>query len=182
MSSRGHFLGILAMPVCAWAEDPGPTTMPWPASAHAPAAPAPPARQRRHWTRRFGSAGSHRRRVAARPGPLRDFHPPSARHRRSARPHSLRRAAPSTADQDLRDLAHTVAAIRGDDAPSRALLGGLVRRFGVRGMVVVGAARVPTPSPPASSWAAPTGSTRHRIAPTHSRGRSRGGRPFALSR
>jgi hypothetical protein len=41
------------------------------------------------------------------------------------------------ATQDLRDLADTVAAIHGDDAPSRALLDGLARRFAVRGLVVV---------------------------------------------
>lgn len=44
---------------------------------------------------------------------------------------------PAGAPQELRDLSDTVAAIRGEDAPSRALLGDLARRFSVRGVVVV---------------------------------------------
>lgn len=38
---------------------------------------------------------------------------------------------------ELRDLAETVAAIHGDDAPSRAILGELAHRLSVRGIVVV---------------------------------------------
>jgi hypothetical protein len=38
---------------------------------------------------------------------------------------------------DLRDLADTVATLRGDDAPSRALLGTIARLFAVRAVVVV---------------------------------------------
>jgi hypothetical protein len=38
---------------------------------------------------------------------------------------------------DLRDLAETVAAVHGDDAPSRELLDGIARRFAVRGLIVV---------------------------------------------
>jgi hypothetical protein len=38
---------------------------------------------------------------------------------------------------ELRDLADTVAALHGDDAPSRALLGDIARRFSVRAIVVV---------------------------------------------
>ncbi len=41
------------------------------------------------------------------------------------------------APADLRDLAETVAALRGDDAPSRTLLDGLARRLGLRALVVV---------------------------------------------
>ena len=41
------------------------------------------------------------------------------------------------ADQDLRDLAETVAAVHGDDAPSRTLLDGIAHRFDLRGVVVV---------------------------------------------
>jgi hypothetical protein len=47
-------------------------------------------------------------------------------------------AAPGEAASDLRDLAQMVAAIHGDDAPSRALLGEVARRFSARGVVVVG--------------------------------------------
>ena len=43
----------------------------------------------------------------------------------------------ATAAADLRDLSDTVAALRGDDAPSRALLDGIARRFAVRALVVV---------------------------------------------
>jgi hypothetical protein len=38
---------------------------------------------------------------------------------------------------ELRDLADTVAALRGDDAPSRTLLDGIGRRFALRALVVV---------------------------------------------
>jgi hypothetical protein len=44
---------------------------------------------------------------------------------------------PPAATQDLRDLAETVAAIHGDDAPSRALLDGIAHRFELRGIVIV---------------------------------------------
>jgi hypothetical protein len=46
-------------------------------------------------------------------------------------------APPPGAPQDQRDVSDTVAALRGDDAPSRALLSDLARRFSVRGVVVV---------------------------------------------
>jgi hypothetical protein len=42
------------------------------------------------------------------------------------------------APAELRDLADTVAALRGDDAPSRTLLDGIARHFGLRALVVVG--------------------------------------------
>jgi hypothetical protein len=46
--------------------------------------------------------------------------------------------APATdAPKDLRDLADTRAAIRGDDAPSRQLLASIAATFAVRGVVVV---------------------------------------------
>ena len=45
--------------------------------------------------------------------------------------------APSPAPAELRDLADTRAAIRGDDAPSRALLVSIADTFRVRGIVVV---------------------------------------------
>lgn len=41
------------------------------------------------------------------------------------------------APAELHDLADTVTAVRGDDAPSRALLGLLARHFGLRALVVV---------------------------------------------
>jgi hypothetical protein len=44
---------------------------------------------------------------------------------------------PPDATQEIKDLADTVAAVHGDDAPSRALLDGLARRFAVRGLLVV---------------------------------------------
>ncbi|HTB72515.1 MAG TPA: hypothetical protein VK762_04695 [Polyangiaceae bacterium] len=46
--------------------------------------------------------------------------------------------APASAEAELRDLSETVAAVHGDDAPSRSLLDGIARRFGVRALVVVG--------------------------------------------
>ena len=46
-------------------------------------------------------------------------------------------AAPGSAPGELRDLADTVAAVHGDDAPSRAILGDIARRFSVRAIVVV---------------------------------------------
>ena len=46
--------------------------------------------------------------------------------------------APADASQELRDLADTCAAIKGDDAPSRQLLAGISQRFSLRGIVVVG--------------------------------------------
>jgi len=55
---------------------------------------------------------------------------------------------PPPGDPDLHDLADTVAAIHGDDAPSRLLLSGLLNRFGARGIVVV---RPPAPPAPASA-------------------------------
>jgi hypothetical protein len=45
-------------------------------------------------------------------------------------------AAPAAA-QELRDLADTVAAVRGEDAPSRALLAEIARRWAVAAVVVV---------------------------------------------
>jgi hypothetical protein len=45
--------------------------------------------------------------------------------------------APAGAPSEVRDLADTVAAVRGEDAPSRALLADIARRFSVRGVVVV---------------------------------------------
>ena len=42
-----------------------------------------------------------------------------------------------TAAPELRDLSDTVAAVRGDDAPTRALLDGIARRFALRAVVVV---------------------------------------------
>jgi hypothetical protein len=44
---------------------------------------------------------------------------------------------PDAAPRDLHDLADTVAAIRGDDAASRAILGDVARRLNVRALVVV---------------------------------------------
>jgi hypothetical protein len=46
-------------------------------------------------------------------------------------------AAPAGAPVDVRDVADMVASLHGDDAPSRALLGDIARRFAVRGVVVV---------------------------------------------
>jgi hypothetical protein len=46
-------------------------------------------------------------------------------------------APPPGAAADVKDLSETVAALRGDDAPTRALLDGIARRLGVRGLVVV---------------------------------------------
>jgi hypothetical protein len=46
-------------------------------------------------------------------------------------------AAPAGSPPALKDLADSVAALRGDDAPSRAILDALARRFSVRAMVVV---------------------------------------------
>jgi hypothetical protein len=61
--------------------------------------------------------------------------------------------APAGAPADLRDLADTVAALRGTDAPTRALLANVAQHFAVRGLVVVSvaAATVPSASPPAAS-------------------------------
>jgi hypothetical protein len=41
------------------------------------------------------------------------------------------------ASAEERDVADTIAAVRGDDAPSRALLSALAHRFGLRALVVV---------------------------------------------
>jgi hypothetical protein len=46
-------------------------------------------------------------------------------------------SANPAAPVELRDLAATVAAVHGDDAPSRALLEEMAHRFAVRGLVVV---------------------------------------------
>jgi hypothetical protein len=45
--------------------------------------------------------------------------------------------AAGTDPPELRDLSDTVAALRGEDAPSRVLLDGIARRFSTRGLVVV---------------------------------------------
>ncbi len=45
--------------------------------------------------------------------------------------------APPAAPAPLRDLADSVAAVHGDDAPSRAVLDSIARRFALRGIVVV---------------------------------------------
>jgi hypothetical protein len=63
-------------------------------------------------------------------------------------------AAPNGAPPELRDLAETVAALHGDDAPSRALLGDIARRFSVRGVVVV---RVDAGHPAARAFMADAG-------------------------
>jgi hypothetical protein len=46
-------------------------------------------------------------------------------------------AAPAGAPPELRDLAETVGALRGDDAPSRALLADITHRLALRAVVVV---------------------------------------------
>jgi hypothetical protein len=46
-------------------------------------------------------------------------------------------AAPPNAAPDVRDLAETVASLRADDAPSRAMLGDIALRFSARAVVVV---------------------------------------------
>jgi hypothetical protein len=60
--------------------------------------------------------------------------------------------APASAD--LRDLSETVAALRGDDAPSRALLDAIARQFAVRAVVVV---RAEADHPTAKLYLAETG-------------------------
>jgi hypothetical protein len=45
--------------------------------------------------------------------------------------------APASGPTALRDLADSVAAVHGDDAPSRAILDSIARRFSVRALVVV---------------------------------------------
>jgi hypothetical protein len=64
-------------------------------------------------------------------------------------------AAPSGATADVHDLAETVAALRGEDAPSRALLGDIARRLSVEAVVVV---RVDTARPSARVFLANSGS------------------------
>lgn len=59
-----------------------------------------------------------------------------------------------SAPVDLRDLAENVAVLRGDDAPSRAILTEIARRFAVRGLVVV---RVDGAHPTARVFLAATG-------------------------
>jgi hypothetical protein len=63
-------------------------------------------------------------------------------------------AASSNAPQEVRDLADTVAALRGDDAPSRTLLGDIARRFSVRAVIVV---RIDAGHPTAHAFLADTG-------------------------
>jgi hypothetical protein len=46
-------------------------------------------------------------------------------------------AAPPNGAPELRDLSETVASLRGDDAPSRAMLADIASRFSVRAVVVV---------------------------------------------
>jgi hypothetical protein len=64
-------------------------------------------------------------------------------------------AAAGNAPAELRDLADTVAAVHGDDAPSRALLGAIARRFSVRAIIVV---RSGAPAPSARVFLADTAS------------------------
>jgi hypothetical protein len=64
-------------------------------------------------------------------------------------------AVPSGAPADIRDLADTVAALRGDDAPSRALLGDIARRFSAQAVAVVG---IDAGRPSARVFLADTGS------------------------
>jgi hypothetical protein len=45
--------------------------------------------------------------------------------------------APASAPPDLHDLADSLAAVKGEDAPSRMLLGEIARRLNVRALVVV---------------------------------------------
>jgi hypothetical protein len=45
--------------------------------------------------------------------------------------------APAGAPQEVRDLADTVAAVKGDDAPSRMMLGEIAHRLNVRALAVV---------------------------------------------
>jgi hypothetical protein len=82
------------------------------------------------------------------------LHPPSVddAHARALCGEAPAPAAPA----DVRDLADTVAALRGDDAPTRMLLGGIAHRFGVKGLLVV---RVDAahPTPDATVFLAETG-------------------------
>jgi hypothetical protein len=146
MDKRFHVafgvLWILTMPAGARADEPGPTPMPWPSPPVAPPGPPPAAPVATPVDEGVGLG------VVALPGATDAAWPlAQALYTTSAlRPAGIDEAHARvlcgepplpTADRDLRDLAETVAAIHGDDAPSRALLGDLVRRFGVRGIVLV---------------------------------------------
>ena len=65
--------------------------------------------------------------------------------------------APASSPQDLRDLADSLAAVKGDDAPSRMLLGEIAHRLNVRAIVVV---RVDGGQPTARVFLPETGSLR----------------------
>jgi hypothetical protein len=56
---------------------------------------------------------------------------------------------PATEAPDLRDLVQLVAAVHGDTAPSRSVLGDLARRFNVRALLVVRAGSASEPGPTA---------------------------------
>jgi hypothetical protein len=60
----------------------------------------------------------------------------------------------AAAPQELRDFADTCAAVKGDDAPSRALLASIAQRFQLRGVLVV--ARPADGSPQARLYLADT--------------------------
>jgi hypothetical protein len=127
-------------PVAAPTPAPAPSSTPTPSPSPAPA--ATPALAPAPTSPRSGLA------VLALPGATDSAWPlaraiyadPTLRPGSVDEPHArvLCGEAPATGDAaDLRDLSETVAAVHGDDAPSRALLDGIARTFSVRGVIVV---------------------------------------------
>jgi hypothetical protein len=119
---------------------PAPASAPAPAPASAPApapasAPAPSAARAGLAVVALSGAGD-----AAWPLARSIYADPSLRPGSLDEPHArvlCGEPPAASATADLRDLSETVAALRGDDAPSRALLDAIALRFTVRAVVVV---------------------------------------------
>jgi hypothetical protein len=133
---------LLARAPAALADAPASAPAPAPASAPAPAPAPPPAPAPAPAPAPIGVAVVALRGAADAAWPLAGsvYADPSLRPTAVDEPHArvLCGEPPvAAAPADLRDLSDTVAALRGDDAPSRTLLDGIARRFAVRAILVV---------------------------------------------
>jgi hypothetical protein len=172
-------LAVAAVSPAALAQDPAP-----PSVTAAPAAPAPVAASRGLGVVALGGATD-----AAWPLAQAIYGTPSLRPSALDEAHArilCGEPAAAGAPADVRDLAESLAAVKGEDAPSRMLLGEIARRLNVRALLVVrveaghASARVFLPETgtfDAAAYAPDAGPTITWAAATQSLARTFGGEP-----
>lgn len=175
-------LALVVVSPAAFAQDPAPPS----ASAPVPLAPAPVAAPQGLAVVALGGATD-----AAWPLAQAVYGTPSLRPMVLDEAHArvlCGEPAPAGAAPDLRDLAESLAAVKGEDAPSRMLLGEIARRLNVRALLVVrvetghATARVFLPETgafDAAAYAPDAGPTVAWTAAAQSLGRTFGGVPGA---